>query len=580
MGDLRTSVILDLSGNLQSRAKAFSGSLQRLGHQGHKSMQILGRGISVADRGLQRLGNRYTALLTGAAGIGTFKMIGNLEERFVRLGIDASASAEKMDELKKKIFEVAKAPDIRLDPGQILAAIELIIQKTGDLSFTEENIRNIGLAIRAAGAEGSAVGAVAAEFQKQKFIAKEVAEAMDVLLVQGKEGAFAFRDLASLGPRIFPSYFAATARRGVAAVKEVGAVLQAANQAIGEPSSTVTSFSALLRELNDPQKRKLLKGKGIKIFEPGSTKVLRSVPDIMEDVVKKTRGSLSQINSIFGDEASRVFEQAVAEFQNTGNVESLKRFLDVQADGTTMMKDAADAAKTFNASLTYLYTIWQKFSDSHLSDSIKSLADSLNGLNSDTVERWMKLGGYIAAITGGMVVASKLGHFGADAYKLGKFILKGKGGNAAATAAGALGGGGMTPIPVYIVNAPGSTGAGAGVGVVGKTAGIGGKVLRGVGAAAGLGTMAVASYEVGGLINQGLGGLSGILTGGKYQGKGWLGEMIYDAIHGTPVKQEPAEVNVNIGVGDDRIRVKDLNSNRRNVNADIDVDAGLYMMMP
>jgi hypothetical protein len=493
MGDLKTSIILDLSGNLQSRSRQFSGSLQTLGRQGSASMQLLGRGMGAVSRGLDRLGNRYTALFTGAAGLGAVKMVGDLEERFIRLGIQANKGAEEIDALKKQIYDAAKAPEIRIDPGQITAAIEEIVEKTGDLDFAKNNIRNIGLALQATGADGAAIGGILAEFQKMGMGAKEAFEALDILTVQGKEGAFTLENLAALGPRVVTAY-TSMGRTGVGALREMGAALQVIRQGTGSSEQAATAFEALLSTLGDADKVKLLQKGGIQIFEPGSTTVMRSLPEIMEEIVKKSGGSKMALSKIFDAEAMRAFNSAISEFQRTGKVESLQRFLDVQADGTTLTKDSIRAAKGFNSALTNLLTVWKQFADKQLTEPIKKLTEYLDGLKPGTVENWLQMGKNIALVGGGLVVANKLGVF-----KLGSRLLRGKGGGLAG-AAGAMGAGGA--IPVYVVNGPSSIWSGAGKVGAGTAAGSAGGGLAAAGGlamlpAVGAGAVAALSIQAG-----------------------------------------------------------------------------------
>jgi len=455
MGDLRTSILLNLSGNLQSRARQFTNGLDRLGRRGSASMRLLGRGVAVAGRGLARLGNRYTALITGAAGIGAIRQVGNLEERLTRLGIQADVGEEKIDGLKNRIFEVAKAPDIRVNPGQILSAVEEIIEKTGDLKFAEENIRNIGLAISATGAEGLSIGGILAEFQKMELGAKDAFEALDILTVQGKQGAFTLQNLASLGPRVVTAY-TAMGRGGVTAIREMGAVLQVIRQGTGSSEQAATSFEALMRVLGDKKKIELLQSGGIKVFDPEALKegrkVLRPINELMKELVERTKGDRSIIQQVLGDsEAVRAFNAAISEFLRIGGVESLDRFYGVQADGTTITRDSIRAAKTFNAALRGLYTVWHKFSDDQLTEPIKKLTEYLDGLKPGTVERWLELGKNIGMIGGGLVAAQKLGVF-----KLGKKLLS-RGKKGAMSSAGELGAGRFgDAVPVYVVNGPAS----------------------------------------------------------------------------------------------------------------------------
>jgi hypothetical protein len=580
MGDIKTSIILDLAGNLQSRARQFTGGLQRLGKQGSASMRLLGSGVSAASRGLDRLGSRYTALITGAAGIGAARMVGDLEERFVQMGIDANRGAEEMDALKKQIFDVAKAPDIRVDPGQITSAVEEIVQKTGDLKFAQENIRNIGLAISATGAEGIDIGGVMAEFQKMGLSAKEAFESLDTLNLQGKEGAFTLKNLAALGPRVVTSY-TAMGRTGQSAMLEMGAALQVIRQGAGSSEMAATSFEALMRVLGDLDKVKVLQQGGIQVFDAEELKkghrVLRPINELMKEMVTRYKGDKTIIQKVLGEtEAARAFNSVVSEFVRTGAVESLDKFMKLHGDGSTLIGDSARKAGTFNASLRTLYTIWQQFADKELTGPIKSLTAALDGLKPGTVERWLNIGKYIMLIAGGLVIANKVGRGIAGAYKLGKGIFgKGAGGGLAGAAGGA-----MAPIPVYVVNKhlsmlPGKDGT---FGGPGGTAGAEGKIMGVLGKAGALAAVGAISYELGGYLNQGLGAVSGWMTKGKHGGEGWLGDMLYDAIHGA--KAKPVEVNgtIEVGVTDDRIKVKGIRSNKSGL--DIDVYSGLTMVGP
>ena len=461
MSDLKTSIIVDLAGNLERQAKRFAGSLGRLSSQGSRHMGALSRSVNVVGRGLDRLGNRYTALITGAAGVGTARMVANLEERFTRLGIQSNRSAGDIDALKKKIYEVAKSAEIRVDPGQITSAIEEIVEKTGDLDFAEKSIRSIGIAIQATGADGQSIGGILAEFQKMGLSAKDAFEALDILTVQGKAGAFTLQNLAALGPRVVTAY-TAMGRTGVPAIREMGAALQVIRQGTGSSEMAATAFEALLRTLGDADKVKVLQQGGIRIFEPGTTDTMLSLPDIMEQIISKTKGSKMVLSKVFDAEAIRAFNAAAGEFQRTGRVESLRSFYQVQADGSTITKDSIRAAKTFNAALTNLYTIWKQFAEDQLAEPIKHLTEYLNGLEPGTVERWLAVGKNVAIAAGGAIAVSKALRIGADL----KTLFGRRGGKTGGVGGGAFG----DAIPVYVVNGPMSNWGGGAAGTAAGTA--------------------------------------------------------------------------------------------------------------
>jgi len=456
---MRASIILDLGGNLAAQARRNEAALGGLARSGQRDMNLLSRSAQAAGRGLDALGNRYTALLSGAAGLGAAKMVMDLERRFTRLGITADIAQGDVQDLKKSIYEMAQAPDIRVDPGEITAAIESIVEKTGDLDFARNNIRNIGLAIQATGAQGSAIGEIFAEFQKQGTKAPEaVLRAMDTLNVQGKAGAFTLQNLASLGPRVMTAY-AAAGRSGIDANREMGAVLQMIRMGVGSSEQAVTSFEALLRNLQDKDKVKQLTSVGIKLFDPEKLKkgerVLRPLNELMKEIVKRSKGDMVRLGEVFDSEALRAFNQAVGEYRRTGAIESLDKFMAVQGDGTATMEDSARAAKDSKAALENLLTAWKKFSDESLTAPIQSAADALNALGTETTGKVIKGIAGVAVALGGLVLIRKAWTTGSSLYD---FFRGGAG-----KAAGGLAGGITGPIPVYVVNAPGSQlGGGAG----------------------------------------------------------------------------------------------------------------------
>jgi hypothetical protein len=247
---LRTSIFIDLAGNMAARANQFLSGLQRLGTRGSRSINALHRSIQAAGQGLDRLGNRYTALLSGAAGIGTIKQVGDLSMRLTRLGITANITREQTGLLYKQLLDTAQMPDIRVDPGQILTGVEAIVEKLGDLDFAKNNLRNIGLMMQATGAEGLEAGEMIANF-KEKFNLKtpqEVLQGLDILVKQGKAGSFTLKDLATQGNRVTAAY-GAMGRSGIDAVREMGAVLQVFRRSSGSAEEASTAFKNFFSDL-------------------------------------------------------------------------------------------------------------------------------------------------------------------------------------------------------------------------------------------------------------------------------------------------------------------------------------------
>lgn len=446
---LKTSLIIDLAGNIQTRARQYGSALGGLASRGRAAMRGLQSTTQLAVRGLDKLGNRYTALLGGGAAAIAVRGTMNIQEQLTRLGITADASDEIIKGLHNSILDAANAPDIRVDPSQILAAVDSVMEKTGDLKFAQENIRNIGLAIQASGADGAAIGDIFAEFQKQGMSAKDALASVDVLIAQGKAGAFTLKDLASLGPRVVTSY-TALGRRGPQAMKEMGAVLQMIRMSTGSSEQATTAWEAMLRTFSDRKKVQFLEKQGVKLFNKDGS--LRAANELMVEILKAAGNSRINLSDVFDAEAIRAFNAIMDKV----GIDKLQELMRIEGDGTTVQRDSARAAATANAALQSLKTTWGKFADSNLSGPIQKVADALNAIEPGRLETALDRAGKLAVTLGGAVAAYKLINAGMTVR--GWFSGGKKAGGAGAainSAAGGLSGGlaGLKlPLPVYVVN--------------------------------------------------------------------------------------------------------------------------------
>jgi TP901 family phage tail tape measure protein len=413
-------------------------------------------------------------MLGGAAGIGAIKHVGDLSQRLTYLGIQANASDAEIAKLHSSIIKVAQDKDIRVDPSGILEGVEVIVEKLGDLGIAEGNLRNIGLAMRATGAEGKAVGDMIANF-KEKFDLKpeEMLPALDILVKQGKAGAFTLKDMVTQGNRVTAAY-GSMGRKGLPAVREMGAMLQVFRKSSGSAEETSTAFKNFFSDLMEPGKQKVLKANGISIWDPEKLKegkkVVRSAVDIIDELLRKSKGDPEKLAKVFGMQSLDGVKAFISTWQSSGKNAALE-FMNINGDGAELMADSARASKEFNAAIQNLQTSWQKFAKQELTKPVKDMADYLNGLKPGTVDRWMTVAKWIAIIGGSAIVARK----GYGMYEFGRQILGGKGGKGGL---GGLAGGGAAPIPVYVVNQPGGIpgvggAGGAGAGAAAARAGIG-----------------------------------------------------------------------------------------------------------
>ncbi len=443
MADLKTGVVLNLKDNYSREIANASMATGQFASKTISAVKGIDRAFSGAASKLAGLG------VTLSAGAATKEMI-DLDAKMMRIGVQAGVSAEKVNQLKSKIYATAQSPDIKIGTDDLTAALDAVIERTGDLEFAEGNLRAIGLAVQATGASGEDIGGLFAEFQKMGMGAKEAMQALDTLTVQGKQGAFTLQNLSSLGPRTISAY-TATGRSGAGALREMGAALQVIRMGTGSSEQAATAFEAVMRNITSPEKQKKLEKLGVKVKDQSGN--FKSIVDIMQEIVEASDGSTEALGQVFDAEAMRAFNFAIGEYKRTGAVTSLKKFNDIMGDGSTIQKDAARNASTMAANLKNLQTGFLRFADSNLSGPLEKLTENLNKLaeNPEKVQRIFKtiaLGlGAITAVKGVAGVARIVGSF--RGLRGGAIPMPGASGDAA----GAM--------PVFVTNM-GAGGMGAG----------------------------------------------------------------------------------------------------------------------
>ena len=407
---LKYALILDLKGNFARMTASAQKAMNRFAQSGEAGLKRMAKAMPAVGSALDKLGNRYTALISGGTMYAAVKSAAAMETRLARLGIVADKSNEEMRKLNEEIYNIAQNRSINVSADSIISGIEQIVSKTGDFDAAAENIKNLGLVISATGASGEDAGAMIANLI-EKFDLKssdEIFKAFEMLAVQGNQGAFELKDLATQGNRVMAAY-AGIGRKGKEATAELGALMQMIMKGKGSPEQAATALEAYMRALNDVQTRERLKNSGISLFEADDPTQMRSGVEIMKDVIAKANGDISKIGRVFTDsEAMTAFSQAALEYKRTQAFGSLDSFMNVHADGQYLTQASERMAATFDSSVVSLKTAVERFSNAALAEPIKDLADALNKIDPEKLQSVLKTAAIGVGTVGTLVAGKKL----------------------------------------------------------------------------------------------------------------------------------------------------------------------------
>ena len=450
---LTTEILINLAGNLTAKARQYGANMSEFARTNQRAMSVVKATTAAAGRGLDALGNRYTTMIAGFAGGAMVRNYQQLDRRLTRMGITAGKTREEIAD----IFDIAQDVAIKfgVDTSEIQGAFEEINARSGDLDLALKNTENIGMALSASGAEGQTLGGLIAEYKKLQIEdKKQTLLALDGMNRLGKEGAFELKDAAEKLPASL-SMYAAVGGKGVKGAMDVMTVAESAMDVTANKDKAATAVENFIRDLQNPKVVKTLQRNGINVFD--SNGAMRPLPVLLQETaarsskggIKKQRGRLTEAG--FNQDSMDLIAGASGE----AGSQKLKTYMNVVADGQSIIEDAAYASKDFMSATQRLSTAWEKFTNRELAGPVQELADALNSVDKETVNNWLEVGKQITIAVGGLIAARK-------AFQLGKGALDlfgvGKSKGIPKGVSDVFGSGVM---PVYVVNM-GSGGMGGG----------------------------------------------------------------------------------------------------------------------
>lgn len=452
---LKTDIILNLAGNLASKAKQYGASMSDFARKNERAMTLLKTSADAASRGIDSLGNRYVGLATAFATGATVRNVAALEAQMVRIGTNAKLSSDQVALLTKQLEAMSVQKDIRIGTDQLAAGVDELLGKTGDFEFVQENLENMGLFMQAFGADARSTGALFAQFREKGIRdAKDVMNTIDELYGQFAIGSVNVKDLADISEQLFATYQG----KGPEAISQMSALVQLFAKAKGNANESLTSIQAVFATFSDKKKVEFLNRQGIEVFKKG-TKELREPVELLLEILDKAKNDPLKLGDVF-DQTSL---QGLASLYDQENKDLLRAMISGTAEIGATQQAAADNAATLNAAMTSLNNSFNKFANERLAEPIGELADAINSVDDETIQNWLKWGEAALWVVGGLVAAKK----GLDMAATIKDVFGKKPG-----AGGAAGGGfaDLGVMPVYVVNMPGGGMGGAG----GLPEGIGG----------------------------------------------------------------------------------------------------------
>lgn len=506
---MKTSLIIDLAGNLQDRARQYTQALSGMAGRANAAFAGMRSAAATAGRGMDQLAGRYTASI---AGLGvTYKATqavmdsAKLDKFLARVAITGEASAQQAASLRTELYDMSRQTGRPMQ--DLLDGFYGLIQSGQGWEQALGTIRAINPAMAVTGAKaetlGSAMSVAAQAFKFDLADVKTATLVLDQMTQAGFAGNAELEDLASIFGRVGNS-----AKNAGMDFTQTLAFIERLSLVERQPERLATLVDSTLRLFtNNNYLKDAAKATGVKFYDAKGEK--RAAVDVFKDIRERYKHfkTDAQRDKAFASAFAKTdldTQRGIRILLDGNALEDIEKMnADIKDAGGTIQKNLPDAIKNSVDQVGRLKAALGKAAD--------EFAQPINDVISRTIGKVLddgKIGGKELLVGG---AAAGLAGFGA--IKLAGRGLARMGGSFAGGMASrmAQGMGGLAglklPLPVYVVNGQmslmrdamlGKDGAvlsEGGTGKPGKTPkGKGGRFGRGLGRIGGMGLAAATAY--------------------------------------------------------------------------------------
>lgn len=448
---MKTSLIIDLAGNLQSRSRQYAQALTGLSETGRRSFAALRSSAVSLGRGIDAVSNRYTAAIAGMGA--TWKATqavmhsASLDKQLARITRTAGVSRAAGESLRRELYALSEQTGQSVD--ELLQGFSSLVQSGQSYDEALATTRALAPAMAVTGASAETLSsAMTVAAQNFKFDLSDVKMAkllLDQMTKAGDLGNAELEHLADIFARV-----GGNARNAGLSMTDTLALIEQMSLVEKQPERLATLVDSTLRLWNNENYRKQAeKVTGVKFFDEKGNR--RNAFDILAEMsAKYGKFTTDEMRSkglfaAFG-KTDLDTQRGIAMMLQQGIPAAARDMAgEIQRSGGLIEKALPDAIANSVDQVARLKAA--------LGDAADSFARPVN----DAIEKGIKfildeqgIGGKELLVGG---TAAALG--GAGLLKLAGGLMARAGGGALASAAGKLGGGFgrlPLPLPVYVVN--------------------------------------------------------------------------------------------------------------------------------
>ncbi|QLQ64044.1 MULTISPECIES: hypothetical protein [Providencia] len=437
----KTQFTVDLVGNVTSRARQFGDSIRRFGADGSRSMKLFTSTVNGANGILDKFDNKLVGFVTGGGLAMAGKKVADHQQVMTELGTQYNLTADQVNELDAAISKVAAHR--RLSSGDLTVATNAFLNQTNDFDAAISQLDNIALTIKGIGIEANTAGSKIGDMFNIGYNSPEkVRKWLDGIATSTQFGTGNITEQFSALPSVGKN----TAWKSQKDQMQVLGIMRIANQEFDDPTQAAAATKGFLDVVSDKTKQKALRAYGgISVKDKGGK--FKSPADLVSEINTAAYNKENNLQQVFDGDTLKLM-MAFTDSKKKDLLNKAANPANIQ-DGL-MDEKATQNVQTFNGSLVSLTNAGERFAQLKLAKPIQDLADAINDLTPEELDKYAERIEKAAMAIGAVVAARYAFRGGKKIYNFaqGFRTTGGSGGNSD----GGLGGASGDVVPVYVTN--------------------------------------------------------------------------------------------------------------------------------
>lgn len=392
----RAEFLVNLKSDVVDKARKIGASVRAMGAEGSRSMRVWQATVNQTNKVIDAFDNKLMGFAMGGGLAMSVKQVGNYKQMLTELASRYNLTKEQAKEFNQQIWNTAA--NRRVPYENLLTAVDSFLERTNDFDGLLEQLDNVALGVKGLGLESKNAGnLIGTLFLKGVKGGTDMRRTLDGLTSISTIGTGNFNEqLSALAGLTHDTNWTSPDQ-----LMQLLAMQRVSSSEFGNSAQSAAAFKSMFDAIKNPQNQRLLKRNGVDVYSDPKNKTFKDPAELLFEIGNAAKFKERNLDDIFSGDMLKI----AMLFADQNKQNDVTRFNSSNAITGILDEKAANNINTFNGAMQSLLTAGERFAELKLAQPIQDLADAINNLSPEELQRYANTIQNIAVGVGAIVGA-------------------------------------------------------------------------------------------------------------------------------------------------------------------------------